>query len=89
MVAPAAARAITGTEGASEMPPEGEKLTATEITLIRRWIDEGAKYPADDKPEADPRDHWAFRTPIRPPVPASDWAKNPVDAFLAADGLLR
>src|SRR5262249_46391659 len=40
------------------------------------------------KPEADPKDHWAFRVPVRPPLPATrnaDWVRNPVDAFLAAE----
>ena len=29
------------------------------------WIDQGADGPADEKPEADPQDHWAFRAPVR------------------------
>ncbi|HEY8503060.1 MAG TPA: DUF1549 domain-containing protein, partial [Gemmataceae bacterium] len=32
--------------------------------------------------------HWAFVPPVRPPVPApknADWAKHPIDAFLAAE----
>ena len=36
--------------------------------------------------EFDPRDHWAFRAPIRPEVPAvanTTWVRNPIDAFLA------
>ena len=72
------------------MPPEGEgtPLSAEEITGRRAWIDQGANAPADERPKADPRKHWAFRPPVRPPVPQlsgdrSDWVRNPIDAFLA------
>jgi mono/diheme cytochrome c family protein len=71
----------------TRMPPEGQPLTAAQIAALKAWIDQGAKYPADDKPEPDPRDHWAFRATVRTPVPAvpSSWGKNPIDAFLAAE----
>jgi hypothetical protein len=81
---------VTATHGAKRMPPasDGEPLTARQIELVKAWIDQGARGPADEKPEADPRDHWAFRPPVRPPVPKvrrAGWAGNPVDAFLAAE----
>ena len=34
------------------MPAEGEPLTADEISLISRWIDQGAKWPEDGADEA-------------------------------------
>ncbi len=61
------------------MPPEGDPLTADQIATLRAWIDQGAKAPADEQPERDPRDHWAFQPPVRPPVPASsdpNWAET-------------
>ena len=70
----------------NRMPPEGEPLTEREIGLIRAWIDQGAAAPAET-PQADPRDHWSFRRPVRPEVPAvtgPGTIRNPVDAFLAA-----
>jgi hypothetical protein len=72
------------------MPPasEGEPLTAPQVALLKRWIDQGAKGPAGEKPEPDPRDHWAFRPPVRPAVPAvkdPGRVRNPIDAFLAAE----
>jgi mono/diheme cytochrome c family protein len=76
--------AITGTEGASLMPPEGEKLTPDQIAIIRRWIDEGAKYPADEVVEAaaaKTSDHWAFK-PIHGVAPPD--IKSP---FLRHSGL--
>src|SRR5437870_4096112 len=35
----------------------------------------------------DKRNHWAFKTPARPPVPASKqnrWVRNPIDDFILA-----
>jgi hypothetical protein len=80
---------LTATNGARRMPPpsEGEALHDHQIALIRRWIEEGAIAPADEKPEADPKEHWAFRAPVRPAIPPvknGAWARNPIDAFLAA-----
>src|SRR5437762_9770981 len=50
-------------------------------------LDQGAAFPADDRPEPDPRDHWAFRAPVRPAAPMIELpgGTNPVDAFLAAE----
>ncbi len=86
---------ITSTDPAKRMPPlsEGEPLTAKQIDLLRRWIDEGAKGPASEKKEEDPREHWAFRKPVRPTVPPpiskggtqGGWSNNPIDAFIAAE----
>src|SRR5690242_1228227 len=59
---------VTDTDEASRMPQEGARLTDTEIATLTRWIDAGAKAPADDAPEADPLEHWAFRRIVRPGV---------------------
>jgi len=70
------------------MPPEGEPLKPTEIAAIRAWITQGAKAPADEQPERDPRDHWSFQVPVRPAVPRvanAAWPRNPIDAFIAAE----
>ena len=81
---------VTSADPAKRMPPlsEGEPLTAKQIELIRRWIEQGAKGPANEKKEADPREHWAFRKPARAALPAvkdAAWSKNPIDAFIAAE----
>ena len=67
------------------MPPgeEGAPLTADEVAHLRQWIAEGAQAPANDKPEADPSEHWSFVAPVRPDVPQVATASgNPIDAFL-------
>lgn len=69
------------------MPPEGEPLKPEEMSAIRLWIEQGANAPADEVPESDPLDHWAFQSPVRPVVPAAEnpeWAGNPIDGFIAA-----
>ncbi|MFN9718710.1 MAG: DUF1553 domain-containing protein [Planctomycetota bacterium] len=78
---------ISATDLAVRMPPEGESLKPAEISAIRSWIQQGAIAPEDEQPEEDPRDHWSFRSPVRPPVPsvaAATWIRNPIDAFVAA-----
>jgi hypothetical protein len=71
------------------MPPEheGEMLSEEQVATVRAWIDGGAVGPVEDLPESDPREHWAFRPPVRPPVPQvsrQGWAHHPIDAFVAA-----
>lgn len=70
-----------------KMPPEGQgrKLKPDEVQLIKTWIEEGAKFPADDQPETAPSDHWAFQPIKRPALPTTKiLATNPIDAFITA-----
>ncbi len=79
---------ISSKDEAERMPPEGEPLKPEEIALFKAWIEQGAKAPPDEQPERDPRDHWSFKTPVRPAVPVVEnaaWVKNPIDAFIAAE----
>ena len=74
------------------MPMDG-KLSAAEVDLLKRWIEQDAKW--DEKIEAAPvdassledmkisdeaRKYWAFQKPVRARVPAG--ADHPIDAFL-------
>lgn len=77
---------VTEVDDALRMPPEGEPLSAEQILILTRWIDQGAVSPADEQPEEDPRQHWAFQKPVRPAVPQtkdSEWVQNPIDSFIA------
>ena len=72
------------------MPPEGEgeALRPAELELLRRWIEQGAPGMPNERAEADPRTHWAFRPPTAPPVPKVQdpaWQENPIDAFIALE----
>lgn len=75
---------VTATDESMRMPQEGERLSAMQIELLRRWISEGARGPENEQPEVDPSKHWAFQPIVRPAIPAgrSDWVRNPIDAFL-------
>jgi len=77
---------VAGLEPDTVMPPKGERLTTAQISLLRAWIDQGATWPETASVKADEkRNHWAFKTPIRPAVPAvkdKRWPRNPIDNFV-------
>ncbi|MEQ2007122.1 MAG: PSD1 and planctomycete cytochrome C domain-containing protein [Limisphaerales bacterium] len=59
---------ISGThKDITRMPYKKPPLSAAQIALVRRWIDEGAKAPANEVPRS--KAHWAFVAPKRPEVP--------------------
>lgn len=79
---------IAAQNEAERMPAEGRPLSSDEIAKVSAWIAAGATAPSDDRPEPDPRDHWAFRRPTRPAAPIVADAgrmRNPIDAFLALE----
>ncbi len=72
-------RRVVASAEDGRMPPEekGKALGDAEVEVLRRWIDEGARY----------EQHWAYVPPQRPPVPAvrdSTWSRNPIDTFVLA-----
>ena len=83
-------QAIMGAEGTSKMPPDGPSLTIDEIALIRKWIDEGAKSPANEIAEAAASrksDHWSFQPILRhvpPDVTLRGAVRSPLDSFVVA-----
>lgn len=57
-------------------PPKTHKtMKPEEIALIKRWIEQGAKYEI----------HWSFAPVKKPELPAAGeaWAANPIDRFIA------
>ena len=82
---------VTATDESERMPPEGEPLKPEQIEALRSWITQKAEAPADEQPERHPREHWSFKTPVRPTVPQIEqpsveqarWQRNPIDAFIA------
>ena len=77
-------QALKGThDDISQMPYKKPPLPDEQIALIARWIDEGAKAPADEAPQSDK--HWAFVAPKRvspPEVKQTNWPRNPIDRFI-------
>ncbi len=59
---------ISGThKDITRMPYKKPPLPDAQIALVRRWIDEGAKAPANEQPGS--KAHWSFVAPKRPEVP--------------------
>ncbi|GIX04728.1 MAG: hypothetical protein KatS3mg114_0597 [Planctomycetaceae bacterium] len=72
-------RRITTEDETERMPPPstGKPLTARDLAIIRRWIEQGAEYQG----------HWAYIPPSRPNVPevmVSAPRHNPIDHFIQA-----
>ena len=70
---------ITSSDPNELMPPPSSnlKLTEEEIYLIKKWIEQGAKYEP----------HWAFEPPKKsnlPKVKNQKWANNEIDHFVLA-----
>ncbi len=70
---------ISADKPAARMPPPyaPRQLDQRQIDLIKRWIDEGAKYEV----------HWAYVPPKRPEPPAvkqTAWPRNDIDRFVLA-----
>ncbi len=63
------------------MPKVGPPLDASQVAVIRRWIEEGAR---DDSNRGGDELWWSLKPLNRPPVPSmSDkWGSTPIDAFI-------
>jgi hypothetical protein len=78
---------ITAKDKDIRMPLDGKPLTADQIALLKAWISQGAKFPADEEIGVAPEQHWAFQKIVRPDVPDvadGDWPLNPIDHFVLA-----
>jgi Planctomycete cytochrome C len=74
-----ALRRIHAEDPTEQMPPGGKdkRLTAEQIGLLERWVEQGAVWES----------HWAFEKPVRAPLPAVNdrrWPGNPIDAYVLA-----
>jgi hypothetical protein len=70
---------ITSTDPDEVMPPtkEGRAVTAGEVALLKKWIQQGAPY----------QKHWAFIPPTRSAIPVvknKKWPRNDIDRFVLA-----
>jgi len=63
------------------MPPEGKRLSAEQIELLRQWIAAGAPFPKEEVIPKKPSEHWSFQPVQSPPLPASAFT-HPIDAFV-------
>ena len=69
---------VSTTDTAVRMPPASSNLptlTEDEVAIIKKWIEEGAKYEP----------HWAFVPPQKSPLPKvknKAWPRNEIDHFV-------
>lgn len=70
---------IESTDPDLQMPPNDfeRPLTPRQKSLLRRWVEQGAKWDA----------HWSFVKPVRPELPQvghNEWLRSPLDTFISA-----
>jgi hypothetical protein len=72
-------RRINADADDERMPPPrtNRRLTSAQKDVLRRWVEGGAAWGK----------HWAYETPVRPPLPPvknGAWARNAIDFFILA-----
>ncbi len=91
-------RRVTSDDSQARMPPEGDRLTAVQIEWLRKWINEGARWPDDPSlgvptarkemvVTAEDRKHWSFQSLqviALPTVEDLQWVRTPIDQFVLA-----
>lgn len=81
---------ITSTDEDEKMPPKGNPLTASQISLIREWINSGATWPENATDKAALTDkrlqHWSVQ-PIRRDFPANATIDSFIEAKLRENNL--
>ena len=69
---------VSSPDTSYQMPPADSHLPVlneTELSIIKKWIEQGAKYEP----------HWAFVAPVKPVLPQvknTAWPKNEIDYFV-------
>ena len=77
-------RRLESDDPEQRMPAGADPLSAAEIDIVRRWIAQGAL--AGDDSTGELAQHWAYVAPRRPALPDDpfeDWAREPLDRFVA------
>ena len=79
---------IAGIGDLNAMPMTGERLSESEVRLVRLWIDQGAEWPENVGTGSQMVSrHWAYRPPERPAPPkvlGAGMVRNPIDSFALA-----
>jgi len=72
---------VTSHDEDERMPPEGARLTESQVGALRQWFAAGAPFPQDELIPQKPSEHWSFQPVKRPQVPESAH-QHPVDVFV-------
>jgi mono/diheme cytochrome c family protein len=79
-------KVVAGLDPHLKMPPEGPRLTSQQIAVLRGWIDQGMKMPANAADDAELKsDHWSFQ-PVGNPQPPSfsdKFSTSAIDSFVS------
>src|SRR5215813_119813 len=83
---------ILGAGNEARMPMGGGPLKPSEIAMLGKWIDQGAKWSGGEQstarnPQSATTLHWAYIKPVRPApqrVKNRSWVRNPIDTFILA-----
>src|SRR2546421_1159033 len=75
---------VEGRDPDKVMPPKGSRLSAEQIGVLRRWIDEGANWPDDGNGPRVRSEHWALQPLRMPVVPTIAGSATEIDAFVSA-----
>ena len=79
---------VLGLDGEDRMPLNSPPLSTHEIDLLKKWIDQGAKWPnSASVANAKVERHWAYVKPVRPSLPHvqdKSWCRNAIDYFVLA-----
>jgi hypothetical protein len=79
---------LRSSDAEERMPAKAAALPRETVDRIAAWIDAGAAWPDAVAGSERSAPHWAYVKPVRPEPPAparADWARNPIDAFVAAE----
>ena len=80
-------RYVAGIDENVVMPPEGDKLSKTQVGILRAWIDHGAVWPESASTGVKKNSHWAYQKVVHhkePTVKNKAWIRNAIDAFVLA-----
>jgi len=78
-------RYVADLEEGMFMPAEGERLSDTQIGILRAWIDQGAVWPESADTVTESSTHWAYQPLVQadpPEVRDQAWVRTPIDAFV-------
>ncbi len=72
---------VTSHDEDERMPPEGARLTSSQVEALKHWFAAGAPFPSGEVIPKKPSEHWSFQPVKRPQMPESA-SKHPIDAFV-------
>ncbi len=80
---------ILGQGDHEQMPLDEDPLPPATVALIKKWIEQGARWPAGaGSADTTLKQHWAYQPPRKTTwgeVSDPAWVRNPIDGFVLAE----